>query len=261
LLEEPEREDPRVLLEREDPWVLLEREDPCALLEREDPRLLLDWEDPLVLLEREDELDFCELDFRELDFFLFAAIRLLGYYSVTRSRTRRTSAVSSPTRYPALPTSTAVLPNAFAVPPSALVRLSWPPPSLGSFRPRLLRPIAMPPASPAATAPPASAGTFALDASSETLPRMSPERSWRACPELRVRLLPLPLDERLAADVLDVRPLVLEPEREAFERERLDVRRAPFALLVPLLDREPLAPALLREALLARLRLAPLLFV
>jgi hypothetical protein len=111
----------------------------------------------------------------------------------------------------------------------------------------------MPPASPAATAPPASAGTFALDASSETLARMFPDRAWRACPDLRLVLVAL--DVRLAADVLEVRPLVLEREREA-----LDVRRAPFVLLVPLVDREPLAP-LLREVLLARFRLAPLLLV
>jgi len=88
----------------------------------------------------------------------------------------------------------------------------------------------MPPASPAATAPPAIAGTFALDARSWTLPR-------------------------LLAAALVVRLLAAELERDALDREPFGARRD---LLVVRRDREPLALAL-RELLPVRLRLALLL--
>lgn len=68
-------------------------------------------------------------------------------------------------------------------------------------------------------------------------------------------------DDRRAAVALVERLLAAELEREALDRERLGPRREPFALLVPLLDREPLALVLLREVVLARFRVAPLLLV
>jgi hypothetical protein len=133
----------------------------------------------------------------------------------------------------------------------------------------------MPPASAAATAPPASAGPFALEASSESL-RVASVALARADLDLGAALLPRvedplvvdPLAGRLLAADLerevaerDVRLLVAVPEPELLERDLLDALREPFVRDVAVLDRDLLEFACLRDGLLARVPLPLLLLL
>jgi hypothetical protein len=151
--------------------------------------------------------------------------------SETASWTLRTSEVSSPTLYPALPISFAAFPRSFTVEPFGFGMLSFgfgmlivePIPESGPFR-RLPLPLsATPPARPSSAAPPAIAGAFTLAPTLDAVERDGPVA---VAPERAPLVLALPVGR--VRDRFEVERLPLEaafvprPDDELFEREPLE---------------------------------------